>query len=531
MQRETQTASYWVDDFAITESDVDEVFNELLEAEVPVPTAKLVEIVISYRVQQEEQRLRRSMEGGKLYQPRDDYDVGQKLAFPAFDFATGEVIGKRKGHNPTRGDFKVIEVKMEDGTIREFAAALKSEHKLNLLPDSDLWKLFAAQHDVSGLVKEYGGVVATALEEALGGMEDVARFLDGWVLSSALADVHIGHLNIAEALIDVSGEPVTAAAIVEELDLPADMPQEMKELSLERMLLTDDRFRRVETVEGIRWFLTRLLPKAVVETPPGLLYTPVDYDHQKLDVNQRQLEWEIGDEWSVVGDPTAVSMPEETPAERLTARQSVIPPHHYAHTLPLNQRIAAILPSFKANLGMITLVDGRWGNQFNAWVVKDRRYIAGLDKWYSDHKVPIGTIVLLESTKMPGEYRIDIKPKRMKREWVRTATVVQDTLTFEMLKQEINCEVDDYIVLGLRNEADVLALAKRLDWGSVSITDIVHYLVQDLAKLSPQGNVHAKTVYSALNLLRRCPPGPVLAALSDTSRYRKAGDNYYALAI
>jgi len=531
MQRKTETASYWIEDFSITEADIDEIYNVLLDATTPVPTSELAKVVIRSRVGAEERQLRKAMAKGKLYQPREEYKIGATLIFPALGFQTGEVIGQRKGQNPMHGAFKVIEVKMEDGRIKEFAAALSSEHKLNLPAGTDLWQVWTAQQESSDLVEEYGDIVAAAIEANLRENEDAVRFPEGWVLSSSLADVNIGHLNITEALIEVKGEPVTAEEIIAELDLPEDILPEIKVLSLERRLFADERFRRVETGNGVRWFLARLLPEAVAKMPSELAYTPISYDHDQLDVNQRQLEWEVGDEWSEIGAPTAPPETVDMPSSRITARQVLIFPHYHARTLPYNQRIAAILPQFKANIGMITFIDGRWGNRFNAWVVKDGRYIAGLDKWYEEHKILVGTLALIEGTDTPGEYRLDVKPKRMKREWVRTASVEQDNLVFEMKKQEINSEVDDYIVLGLHQEEAIVDLARKIDWESVTVESIVHHLVQELAKLSPQGTVHAKSVYSAFNLLRRCPPGPILAALSDGSRYRNAGDNYYALVI
>jgi methionyl-tRNA synthetase len=37
--------------------------------------------------------------------------------------------------------------------------------------------------------------------------------------------------------------------------------------------------------------------------------------------------------------------------------------------------------------------------------------------------------------------------------------------------------------------------------------------MRELSKLTPQGHVHAQELYSALNLVRRCPPAPMLSAL------------------
>ncbi len=36
-------------------------------------------------------------------------------------------------------------------------------------------------------------------------------------------------------------------------------------------------------------------------------------------------------------------------------------------------------------------------------------------------------------------------------------------------------------------------------------------IMPELIKLSPQGTVHAKAIYSGVNIVRRTPPGPIFA--------------------
>jgi hypothetical protein len=64
-----------------------------------------------------------------------------------------------------------------------------------------------------------------------------------------------------------------------------------------------------------------------------------------------------------------------------------------------------------------------------------------------------------------------------------------------------------------------------------NLADLVHQVFADLAGLSQQGTVHAKTLYSTVNLLRRCPPGPIFRVLTTDARFQSAGDGYYRLAI
>ena len=48
--------------------------------------------------------------------------------------------------------------------------------------------------------------------------------------------------------------------------------------------------------------------------------------------------------------------------------------------------------------------------------------------------------------------------------------------------------------------------------------------------LSTQGTVHAKSVYSAVNLLRRAAPGPVFAALVSNPRFQATGGGEFSMA-
>ncbi len=52
----------------------------------------------------------------------------------------------------------------------------------------------------------------------------------------------------------------------------------------------------------------------------------------------------------------------------------------------------------------------------------------------------------------------------------------------------------------------------------------------ELTKLNPNGTVHAKSVYSAVNIVRRCPPGPIFHALISNPNFRDAGNGLFALS-
>jgi hypothetical protein len=59
---------------------------------------------------------------------------------------------------------------------------------------------------------------------------------------------------------------------------------------------------------------------------------------------------------------------------------------------------------------------------------------------------------------------------------------------------------------------------------------LVATMVRELSKLTPQGHVHAQELYSAINILRRVPPAPLMATLAGSSSFRHVGDLYFRLA-
>jgi hypothetical protein len=56
---------------------------------------------------------------------------------------------------------------------------------------------------------------------------------------------------------------------------------------------------------------------------------------------------------------------------------------------------------------------------------------------------------------------------------------------------------------------------------------IVVNTVRELAKLNPQSHVHVSELYASINIVRRCPPGPILALLTTRPWFVHVGDLHY----
>ena len=131
--RATQGPDYWGSSFTLSSDDRELLLNLFVEDEQPRSTDELAQAIIRRRIEREEADIRRKQQAqGTLYQPKRAFQVGEQVVFPALDFAVGSVAAIRAGYNPDVAvPFKVIQVAMDGGGTREFAAELADEHRLN----------------------------------------------------------------------------------------------------------------------------------------------------------------------------------------------------------------------------------------------------------------------------------------------------------------------------------------------------------------------------------------------------------------
>src|SRR5690606_27896807 len=137
-----QTAEYWESKFSLSDADLEQIYNFLLETEKPQTVAALADLVIKHRVREQANELRRVMSGRTVYQPQKSYAIGDELIFPSLKLAQGKVTGVRTGYNPDYGEFNVIQVEIK-GKSREFAADYKQDHILNVTNGAELTEQMA----------------------------------------------------------------------------------------------------------------------------------------------------------------------------------------------------------------------------------------------------------------------------------------------------------------------------------------------------------------------------------------------------
>ncbi len=523
IKAKTKEKSYW-ESFNLEEGDLSALFNLLSDGR-PHSAHELVEAIVAYRIQKEQTSIARALEHGKIYQPKSDYEVGDSVVFPSMNYQMGEVVGKRPGVNPEYGDFNVIKVKFPDrDEPLEFAAGFTPPHVLNIKGD---WREYLEKESgasVKEILESYGDTIRTRVSRSL--LEshgDVfVSFDESWLLVDALVPIGEGDLNIAEAVIDLKGMPASGEELLKEIDVPEGIPEETKIFSLSHALRKDERFVNIGSGENPSWFLWRLLPDGIRETPLWLRYTPVEkVSDEPLNVDLLQIRWELADEWSE-GMDTFTEEAEHV--QRTTITLSY--PHWRAGTLPLNYRLIPLLSHMEGKIVPVRFADTRKGNRFVGWVVREGRYVAGLKDWYEERQVPIGGYIVIErNPDDPEELLIDIRTHRMRREWVNVPTVENGHLTFGTNRIATSCEYDEEMLLGEGDWDAVDALRESAE--RENIVKLIQEIFPELAKKNSQGTVHAKALYQAVNLLRRCPPEPIFSVLVSTSDFVDSGNGFW----
>ena len=521
IQRRTQSADYWQEQFALTKKDEAYLYDLVLDGGKPVSTAVLAESLIGRHCRQEEELIEAELSKGEVYQPKDERKVGDAIIFPVFEYALGTVVGTRPGLNPEYGEFTVIQVEFEEnGEIREFASGLEGEHRLNRTEGEADLLVSAELSSPQELYNLYGESVDDEIVSRLEAHPDFVRFGEDWFLKDLLVPIDKGHLNIAEALVEIKTRPLTTADFLPDLGLPAEVPDEIRELSLSRALAADERFDNIGDMGRDIWYLRRLTPKQVSSAPERLVIEQIEYDRHDISDELLLIEREVDDEGS--GEEV---MGPSRPIYKTTIALTY--PHRRCGTLPLTVRTRGLFPKSANHHSPIVLVDGQSGSRIQGWVVHDELFVHGLADWFDRYELPVGALIKLERTRDPRVIHVDFEPRRLKRLWSVVATAKGRELAFEIRKLPIACEYDAHLTIAEdRTEAIDRIWAGVHSRGETLLQTMISVMPK-LIRVSEQGTVHAKTIYSAVNVLRRVPPGPVFALLSTEACFVPMGGGYW----
>jgi hypothetical protein len=516
----TLSPDYW-QTFSLGKKDLEFISTYLFENEIPLNEVELVPILVEERIRNERAALlKQQKSSGRIYIPGDRYAAGEKLIFPSLGWKIGKVTSVRPGVNPDMGEFEVIEVGFEAGTVHQFAAGLE-DHKLNqpveISADDQLL-------NPTNVLKAHGSELEQKMTAALAADKALVQIAGRWFPRALLVDVNAGNLNLAEAVLDeAGGKPLPTDALIEQVEMPQNVNPKLIEFSLNNSLMEDGRFDEVGPAGEVLWFLKRLEPEDVQQIPAPLRYTAIPYVRSAMSPAMLAFEAEMDDELAEVETPSGA------------VNEAVIClnyPHWRTGTLPVSARVRGLLPTaYNTPRVRFTLVDGLSHEEMPAWVVRQHGYVVGLGKFYQKYGVMPGSLISVAKGKKLGQVIVTAKIRRPMRDWVKTVLVGSDgRIVFAMLKQNITTDFNERMVIAVPDVAGVDEASNLIAKQRPPFEQLVTEMMGELVKLNVQGNVHAQELYSALNIVRRCPPGPLLTHLSGDLKFKHVGDMYFRMA-
>lgn len=511
-------ASSW-QDYKITESDLETIYNHLLEIETPQTISELGSFLIKNKIDEENIRLEKARNAaGDLYLPQNQYQIGQKLVFPKREMEVGIVRNIREGYNPDIPGLQVIEVDFSDNSKAEFASN-QANHKLN---DLTLYENKDPNLDPEIVARTYGAEFSRKLDEVLKVNEDLVCIAGCYFPRSLLVDIGAGYLNLAEAVLEMeNGGPLSSSELIKQVELPTDVNMRLTEFSFNLAMQEDGRFDEVGPAGVTLWFLRRLEPAEVQSCPVFLQSTNTSAEIYSPEMSEKVLEMNICDELEPV-------CPAE---ENESVTLSLIYPHLRAGTLPLTSNLKRLFPTaYESPRVKFDFIDGKTKNRFIGWVVRPFHYIFGLSEWYEQQGIIAGSLIRVSRGDHPGEVIIEPQNQHNSREYIRSLIVGADGgLVFATLKQPVTCAFDERMVIKTPEFSSLDPLWEKYNKATYPLEKVALPIMRDLARLNPQGHVHAEELYSAVNVVKRCSPGEILQLLFTRPWSSHLGDLYFRI--
>ncbi len=521
-QRKTQTAAYWQKQFTVGKKDIEFLLNHILENIRLFTLDELAIVLVKQHCEAEEAATRKELQRGELYQPKKSYNAGDRLVFPALEFALGTVISTRTGYHPEYGNFSVLCAKIEGEEIpREFVANFDAPNVMNIGNEESLASMQGLQTPAE-LFKASRATIRAKIKAALNSHDEFVEFYEQYFLRDLVTEFHEGLFNIADAAIDISQMPRSTDQLIQEMGLDKDQGiTDVLRFSVNYRLDKDSRFHDVGPKGEVRWYLERMKPPEAHQLPARLQANGQTYEAETFDDEILEIIANIDDETSNPEDIAPID-----PDEKQTTL-SLIYPHWRVGSLPLTPKTETFFPISYHNPVMFNFIDGRTGDTFPGWTVFNHGYIFGLKEWYKKNNLPVGAYITLERTDDPAKIIIDYQATRSQRDWIREVQIVGYRLTFQMNPQAINCKYDDLMIISNSNPEAVDKLWIEAEDRNLSLYNILCSLFPELSKLNPQSTVHFKTLYSAVNILRRFSPGLVFAELNKHECFTPMNHGYW----
>jgi len=209
---------------------------------------------------------------------------------------------------------------------------------------------------------------------------------------------------------------------------------------------------------------------------------------------------------------------------------ALIYPHLREGALPLSDRVQSLFPTaYESPRVRFTLIDGKTDQRMPGWVVREQKYVYGLQEWYKANDLMPGSLVTIRKGELPGEVIIEASTHRSTKDWLRTVIVGADGgVVFAMLKQNVSAEFNDRMAFAIPSFDAVDQIWKQE--ARRPFDQLVVNMIREVSKLTPQGHVHAQELYSAINIVRRVPPAPLFALLATKPEISHVGDLHFRMS-
>src|SRR4030042_6340901 len=192
---------YW-ETFELKDDDREFIYNYLLEIETPLTSPELLSALVNERIRQEKITIEKQRtSGGDIYIPAHTFHEKQDLVFPVLGWQHARVLGVRQGQNPDLGDFQVIQVKFDSQEVKEFASNIQ-DHILNQPQEISISE---SSLDAGLVLSKYGEKLLQIIDSDLTKNDEFVRIAGKWFPRALLVDINVGHLNLAEAILDMAG--------------------------------------------------------------------------------------------------------------------------------------------------------------------------------------------------------------------------------------------------------------------------------------------------------------------------------------
>lgn len=505
------------DQVGSADNDVERLYEFLLERGAPTSGRELALHLIELRWREEQEEIAQAAaRTSPTFQPKQTYAVGQRVHF-AFGNREGVVKKIRAGDNPRFGTFQVMTVKFDDdATLREFAMGLTCEHPLNQDRVQAKESLGLSQQQI---VEQFGEGIQVRIVQRLRADKEFVRSGDQVFLRELIPQINPGYLNLAEAAIEQGGDAIRTVDLLPILQM-TDTKGPAATFAVNSAMASDPRFDNVGPTGDSRWYLTRLEPPEAIEHPQVLQAAHAHV--ASLAPELETIAAELYDEADLNGNGLMIAAARDEITIILTY------PHRSAGTLPLTPAVRALLPEFSRARFKFSLEDASSRKKTAAFAVSDGNYIAGLMQWFNAWRISPGAMITLRRGADPLTLVIDPQLQRERGLWVRVARVADGRLTFGQERRPLAHKYDEEMLIVVGDPLGIEKLAESAQ-SKLPLGVLLEEIFPELAKLSSAGSVHAKTLYSAVNFVRRAGPRAVLSALTESRTFTSAGGGYFVL--